>query len=82
MSELDDVIKEEKLVIGRDKTFKMLKNEKLKKVFIASNCNEDVRNDIKKYAKISKIEVVELKIDNIELGARCKKPFSISVLSY
>ena len=82
MSDLDDAIKEEKLVIGTDRTLKMLKGEKLKKVFIASNCNEDIKNEIKKYAKIAKIEVVELKIDNIELGARCKKPFAISVFSY
>lgn len=82
MSELDDAIKEEKLVIGTDRTLKMLKNEKLKKVFIVSNCSEDVKNEIKKYVEIAKIEVVELKIDNIELGAMCKKPFAISVLSY
>ncbi|GAG19745.1 unnamed protein product [marine sediment metagenome] len=82
MSELDEALKEEKLIIGRDRTLKLLKNDKLKKIFIASNCDEDVREEIKKYAKISKVEVIELKIDNIELGAMCKKPFAISVLSY
>jgi len=82
MSELDDAIKEEKLVIGVDRTLKLLKSEKLKKIFISNNCDEEVRKKIKKYAEIAKIEVVELKIDNIELGARCKKPFAISVLSY
>ena len=82
MSELDDAIKEEKLIIGTDKTLKLLKNEKLKEVFISSNCDEDVKEEIKKYAKMANVKVVELDINNEELGARCKKPFRISVLSY
>ncbi len=82
MSELDEALKEEKLIFGTKRTLKLLKNEKLKKVFIATNCDEDVKKEIKKYSKIADVKVVELDINNEELGAKCKKPFSISVLSY
>ena len=81
MSQLDEVLKEGKFVIGRDRTLKLLKNDKLKKVFLASNCNEEDKKEIKKYAKLSNTEVIELDINNQELGSRCKKLFSISVLS-
>ena len=82
MSNLDEALKQEKLIFGKDRTLKLLKNEKLKKVFLASNCDEDTKNEIKKYAKIANVEVIELDIPNEEVGARCKKPFAISVLSY
>ena len=82
MSRLDDVLKEAKFIIGRDRTLKMLKNDKLKTIFLASNCKEEDKREIKKYARLNNTEVIELDINNKELGARCKKLFSISVLSY
>ena len=36
--------------------------------------------DIKKLAKISETEVIELKDNNAELGIICKKPFKIGIL--
>ena len=36
MTELDDVLKKENLIIGTKRSLKLLKNEKLKKIFIAS----------------------------------------------
>lgn len=82
MSELDDALKKEKLIVGSKRTLKLLKNEKLKKIFLASNCDDIIKKEINKYAKIVNVDVVELNISNEELGARCKKPFAISVLSY
>lgn len=82
MSELDDALKKEKLIVGSKRTLKLLKNEKLKKIFLASNCDDIIKKEINKYAKIVNVDVVELNISNEELGARYKKPFAISVLSY
>mgnify|MGYP001566018642 CR=1 FL=1 len=82
LADLKKAVKEEKLVFGTDRTLKMIRKGKAKKVFISSNCSKQVREDIKHYASISGIEVIKLKEPNEELGIICKKPFSISVLCY
>ena len=68
-----------KLVIGTARTVKQLKLGKIKAVFITSNCPDSVREDIKKYAGLSKADVVEIELPNEEMGVVCKKPFSISI---
>lgn len=82
MNELQEALKNKNLVIGTKRTLKLLKNDKLKKILLASNCDEDIKQEIEKYAKISGVEVIQLDLPNDELGARCKKPFSISIISY
>ena len=57
------------------------KMNELKKVYVSSNCPEDVLSDLEHYAKIHGVELVKLKENNEELGIICKKPFPISVLS-
>ncbi len=79
---LKEALKKENLNFGTDITLKKLKKGNLKKVFLAQNCAETVREDIKHYAKLADVDVIELKIDNEEVGALCKKPFAVSVLSY
>jgi large subunit ribosomal protein L30e len=81
MSELKKALKEKKLNFGTDLTLKKLRDGKVKKVFLASNCPENTKKTIKYYAKLSKAEVIELEVSNEELGVLCKKPFMISVLS-
>lgn len=68
----------EKLVFGTERNLKLLKNERLKTVYIASNCIENIREEIKRCK--GKAEVVELDAANDELRVVCKKPFSISVI--
>ena len=70
------------VIFGTDRVIKKLKLGKLKKVFLAKNCKEEVKEDILYYAKLAKTEVIELKIPNDEVGMVCRKPFSISVLGY
>lgn len=82
LADLKKAVKEEKLIFGTDRTLKMIRRGKAKKVFISSNCPKQVREDIKHYAGIADIEVEELKEPNEELGIICKKPFPISVLCY
>jgi len=83
----DKIIKEIKknmgdkeMIVGTEKSIKELKKGKLKKVFITSNCPEDVEKSIRYYGKLGKAEVVKLSYANDELGTICKKPFAISVL--
>ncbi len=83
MAGIDDVrkiLKEGKAVIGTNEVIKGLKLGKISKVFITSNCPEKVKKDINYYSSLSKVEVVQLKQPNDELGVVCKKPYSVSVL--
>ena len=82
MEDLKKALQTNKVIIGRDKVLKKLSIGKLQKVFLASNCPENTKEDIKHLSKIHKIDVVETKEDNEELGVICKKTFSISVLGY
>ena len=79
---LQKAVKEQKLIIGTKESMKAIKNGKAKEVFLSKNVPDDVREEVKKYAEIEGIKVNELDKDNVELGALCKKPFSIGVLCY
>lgn len=72
---LDD---SKKLVFGAERNLKLLKNNRLKRIYVASNCKGDVKKNIKHYG--NDIEVIELEITNKDVGVVCKKPFSISVI--
>lgn len=80
MTTLDEALKSKKVVFGTERTMKLLKQDKLKAVFLASNISEEIKDDIKHYAKIGNIELVELNFKNKEVGVHCKKPFSVSVV--
>jgi len=82
MEDIKDALKEKNLTFGAEKTLKKLRNGEVKQVFIAKNCPESVKKTIKHYAGLGKISVLELDINNEELGTACKKPFSVAVLSY
>ncbi|GIU69936.1 MAG: 50S ribosomal protein L30e [Candidatus Woesearchaeota archaeon] len=69
-----------KIIIGTDETLKNIRKGLIAKVYVASNCSEDVFKDLKKYSKISGFEILETKLPNDELGAICKKPFNIAML--
>ncbi len=78
IDELKKALKEKEFVFGTNQTLKNLKNGKAKRVFLAGNCPESVRKEIKGY----KVEIVELKELNSEIAIVCKRPHPISVLSY
>lgn len=82
LEDLRKALKEKTITFGTEKTLKMLRNSKVKKVFISSNCPETVKQTIKHYAKMNNMEVVQLGLPNDEIGLACKKPFGISVLCY
>ncbi|MDP7115861.1 MAG: ribosomal L7Ae/L30e/S12e/Gadd45 family protein [Candidatus Woesearchaeota archaeon] len=74
-------LEKSQLQIGASVALKNLSKGNAKKVYVASNCPPRVLADIKQACKLTKAELISLKIPNDELGAICKKRFSISVLS-
>ena len=80
VDEIKAIVKEGKAVIGTGQVFQQMKLGKIAKVFVTVNCPDGVKEDIRTYAQLGDVEVVQLKQPNDELGVLCKKPFSISVL--
>jgi len=82
MEELKKLNKENKVIMGTNQVMKSLKLGKLKGIYLASNCPNNTKDDIKHYAKLNNVKVNELDENNEALGTICRKPFSISILGY
>jgi len=80
VKDLLQFLKEGKLIIGAKVTEKAFKNGIANKVYTATNCDKLTLNKIKHYAKIANVEVIELDLDNLELGQKLVKPFLISMV--
>lgn len=78
--ELKAKAQEGKIIVGTEKVLKRLRENKIKKIFLASNCPAKIKDDINHYAKLAKIPVIELNLNNEELGLFCKKNFFVAVL--
>ncbi|MEA3430004.1 MAG: ribosomal L7Ae/L30e/S12e/Gadd45 family protein [Nanoarchaeota archaeon] len=81
IEEIKEALKNGKAVIGSERSIKLLRTGEISKIFVTSNCPENMKNDINHYADLAKVEVVHLKQPNDELGIICKKPFAISLIS-
>ena len=81
-TELKKMLKSGSVIIGTERTIKNLKLGKVQKVLMSSNCPTNVEKDIDYYAALSGAEIYKLDCPNDELGVICKKPFSISILSF
>ena len=81
-AEIKKMLKLGSIIIGTGKTLKNLKLGRVQKVLVSSNCPEKVEKDITYYAGLSGAEFHKLEYPNDELSVICKKPFSISVLSF
>lgn len=79
LEKLKKALKDKTLKIGTDVTLKALRNGKAKTVFLSSNCPEILLKQIQKYTKLVGVDLVKLDISNEELGAVCKRPFSINM---
>jgi large subunit ribosomal protein L30e len=80
--ELRKGLKEEKVVFGTERTEKLLKEGKVKEVFMASNVAEEVSEVMGRYCDISGCKLNKLAENSKDLGAICKKPFAITVCCY
>jgi large subunit ribosomal protein L30e len=80
MKELRENLLAGKIVIGTKLVSKELKKGNIASVLIANNCAEDVKTDLEQYTNLGKIPLVNLNLNNEELGIFCKKSFFVSVL--
>jgi len=78
--EIKKLLKTNKLVIGTEKTLKLIRTKALERIYLAKNCPDDAKDSILRYAKLAGIETILLDTYNDELGDICKKPFFISVV--
>ena len=78
--EIRALLTDKKLVIGTERTMKLLKLGKLKMVYLSANCADGTKEDILHFGNLTKTEIKELAYPGDDLGVVCKKPFSISVL--
>lgn len=80
MQEIRKLMSEGKLTLGSKVIIKKLKNGLIEKIFISTNCKEDLKQDIEKLAKLASVEIVKVDMTNEELGTFCRKPFNVSVV--
>lgn len=80
LAELRKHVQSGKLAIGTKEVNKLLKLNKLTKVFVAANCQNSVKENLKSYCAAPECQLVELAVPNDELGVLCRKPFSIAVV--
>ena len=83
---MKDILKELKkdlgknIVIGTERVLKGLKQGKMGRVYLSSNCPDKVKEDIEQYKDLFGAELVQLSFPNDELGHISKKQYHISVL--
>ena len=78
--EIRKLMTTKKLLLGKDEVLKNIRKGLITKTFIASNCPENLKKDLLKYSKLSGFEILETNVSNDDLGAVCKKPFSIAII--
>ena len=70
-----------KIEVGANSAIKSARTKKAKLIIVASNCPQNVREDLEYYCKLSKIPVSIYKGSSLDLGAVCGKPFGVSALT-
>lgn len=70
-----------KVILGADKSRKVLKLGQAKLVIVASNCQSEVLEDIKRYSGLANTPIHIFVGGSAELGLACGKPFLVSVLA-
>lgn len=67
----------DKVIIGTDRTMKALRKGEIKEIFISSNFPENKLKEIESASKVQEVSINRLKMNSEELGAKCRKPFSV-----
>ncbi len=80
--EFRQALKTEKIVVGANQTLRNLRVGKVKKIFLASNCPPELKNDLLAYCNITKVPLVDLPQPSDEVALLCKKKFQVTVVSY
>ncbi len=81
LAELKKLVGNKKLIVGTDRTLKLLKKGELKEIFVSVNCPKNDKDTLTTQAKMFSVKVDQLEISNDDLGVVVKKPFSVSVVA-
>ncbi|HIH38870.1 ribosomal L7Ae/L30e/S12e/Gadd45 family protein [Candidatus Woesearchaeota archaeon] len=80
VKDIKALLEKKKILIGTKTTLKALRAGKLAKAFLAINCSEATKEDLRHYTTGSSVEVVQTHLNSEELGVVCKKSFTVSLL--
>ena len=78
--EIKEAMKERKILIGSKRVLKNIKLNTLKTVIYASNCSEEMVNELNFQSKNLGFETKSFKGSSRELGEICGKPFNVLLL--
>ena len=78
---LSILIKTGKVTLGAKNTLDSVMMGKVKIIVAASNCPEDILNNIERLYKISNVSIISYPGNSLELGRVCGKPFLVSLLA-
>ncbi len=70
-----------KVILGSKRTIQLIKQGKAKLAIIASNCPDQIKNDLEYYCKLSNIPIYVYDGTSWDLGAVCGKPFMVAVMA-
>lgn len=79
--EIRKAVESGKVVLGTDRSLKLLKSGKVKMVILASNCPEEVRREVEHLSRLSGTPLLRYPGSSSELGVAVGKPFSVNVCS-
>lgn len=80
-SEIKNVLKSGKVILGFNRSLKAVMLGRAKALIIASKIPKSYGDDIRKYATLSNIPVINFPGSSKDLGLVCGKPFPISTIA-
>ncbi len=78
MVDVRKLLQEKTVCVGRDLCLKKLRSGEATQVYVASNCPDLL--ELQHLAELHNASVEQLDVTNKELGALCRKPFSVSAI--
>ncbi len=76
-----NAVKTGKVSFGAQSAIQNAKTGKARLIILASNCPQNVKEDIQYYSKLSQVPMVTFSGSSLDLAGVCGKPFSVSALS-
>jgi large subunit ribosomal protein L30e len=70
-----------KVQFGANSALKSVKTKKAKLILLASNCPQNIKENLEYYCTLSETPVSVFRGESSDLGALCGKPFNVSVLT-
>ncbi len=68
------------VIMGERETLRAVKANGVKLVIYASNCREELKEELKKHVDIGSVPLYKFAGSSLELGAVCGRPHLISML--